>query len=189
MSISLLGCKPLTVSRRARRMPLRPSTRDQRRPEGSQNKAKLTRDRLRGQARFATGLRLIRAPVLVNHILSGPDPEQGESSSWRLPDLYWFIEARFAKTMCSPSMSWAVRRLGLSKQGCIGIHRSPHPARRRLDHDRPCFFSTCSMPSATMASIEFPGLPFSFTRSRDSARIRETRSRSSHTVKACRLAR
>jgi hypothetical protein len=127
VSISLLGCKPLTVSRRARRMPLRPSTRDQRRPESSQNKAKLKRGRLRGQARFATGLRLIRAPVLVKHTLSGPAPERCESSSWRLPDLCWFIEARFAKAMCPPSMSRAVRRLGLSKQGCIGIHRPLTP--------------------------------------------------------------
>jgi transposase len=60
--------------------------------------------------------------VLVNHILRGPDPEKGEPSSWTLPDLCRFIEARFAKTMCPQSMSRVVRRLGLSKQKARPMH-------------------------------------------------------------------
>jgi transposase len=60
--------------------------------------------------------------VLVNHILRGPDPDKGEPSSWTLPDLCRFIEARFAKTMCPQSMSRVVRRLGLSKQKARPVH-------------------------------------------------------------------
>ena len=60
--------------------------------------------------------------VLVNRILRGPDPEQGEPSSWTLPDLCRFIEERFAKTMCPQSMSRVVRRLGLSKQKARPVH-------------------------------------------------------------------
>ena len=60
--------------------------------------------------------------VLVNHILRGPDPEKGEPSSWTLPDLCRFIEERFGKRMCPPSMSRVVRRLGLSKQKARPVH-------------------------------------------------------------------
>lgn len=60
--------------------------------------------------------------ILLNRILRGPDPEKGEPSSWTLPDLCRFIEARFGKTMCPQSMSRVVRRLGLSKQKTRPIH-------------------------------------------------------------------
>jgi putative transposase len=60
--------------------------------------------------------------VPVNHILRGPDPEQGEPSSWTLPDLCRFIEERFGKTMCPQSMSRVMRRLGLSKQKARPVH-------------------------------------------------------------------
>ena len=60
--------------------------------------------------------------VLVNRILRGPDPEQGEPSSWTLPDLCRFIETRFGKTMCPQSMSRVVRRLGLSWQKARPVH-------------------------------------------------------------------
>ena len=60
--------------------------------------------------------------VLVNHILRGPDPEKSEPSSWTLPDLCRFIEARFSKSMCPQSMSRVVRRLGLSKQKARPVH-------------------------------------------------------------------
>ena len=54
--------------------------------------------------------------VLVNRILRGPDAEKGEPSSWTLPDLGHFIEARFGKTMLPQFLSRVVRRLGLSRQ-------------------------------------------------------------------------
>ena len=60
--------------------------------------------------------------TLVGRILRGPDPERGEPSSWTLPDLCGFIEARFGKTMCPQSMSRVVRRLGLSRQKARPIH-------------------------------------------------------------------
>lgn len=60
--------------------------------------------------------------VLVNHILRGPDPDQGEPSAWTLPDLCRFIEARFNKRMCPQSMSRVVRRMGLSKQKARPVH-------------------------------------------------------------------
>jgi transposase len=60
--------------------------------------------------------------VLVHRILRGPDPERGEPSSWTLPDLCRFIEARFGKTMCPQSMSRVVRRLGLSRQKARPVH-------------------------------------------------------------------
>lgn len=65
--------------------------------------------------------------VLVNRILRGPDPDRGEPSSWTLPDLCRFIEARFGKTMCPQSMSRVVRRLGLSKQKARPIHPKRDP--------------------------------------------------------------
>ena len=65
--------------------------------------------------------------VLVNRILRGPDPDRGEPSSWTLPDLCRFIEARFDKTMCPQSMSRVVRRLGLSRQKARPIHPKRDP--------------------------------------------------------------
>ena len=60
--------------------------------------------------------------ALVAFVLRGPDPERGEPSSWTLPDLCRFIEARFGKTMCPQSMSRVVRRLGLSRQKARPVH-------------------------------------------------------------------
>lgn len=60
--------------------------------------------------------------ALVAHVLRGPDPEKGEPSSWTLPDLCRFIEARFDKHMCPQSMSRVVRRLGLSRQKARPVH-------------------------------------------------------------------
>ncbi|WAJ27046.1 winged helix-turn-helix domain-containing protein [Antarcticirhabdus aurantiaca] len=60
--------------------------------------------------------------ALVGHVLRGPDPERGELSTWTLPDLCRFIEARFNKTMCPQSMSRVVRRLGLSRQKPRPVH-------------------------------------------------------------------
>lgn len=60
--------------------------------------------------------------VLVAHVLRGPDPERGEPSSWTLPDLCRFIEARFGKSMLPQSMSRVVRRLGLSRQKARPVH-------------------------------------------------------------------
>jgi transposase len=59
---------------------------------------------------------------LAAHILAGPDPERGEPSSWTLPDLCRFIEARFNKTMVPQSMSRVVRRLGFSRQKARPVH-------------------------------------------------------------------
>lgn len=60
--------------------------------------------------------------ALVAYVLRGPDTERGEPSSWTLPDLCRFIEARFNKTMCPQSMSRVVRRLGLSRQKARPVH-------------------------------------------------------------------
>jgi transposase len=60
--------------------------------------------------------------ALIAHVLRGPDPERGEPSSWTLPDLCRFIEARFGKSMCPQSMSRVVRRLGLSRQKARPVH-------------------------------------------------------------------
>ena len=60
--------------------------------------------------------------VLVHRVLRGPDPEQGEPSSWTLPDLCRFIEERFGKTLGPQSMSRVVRRLGLSRQKARPVH-------------------------------------------------------------------
>ena len=60
--------------------------------------------------------------VLVYQVLRGPDPEQGEPSSWTLPDLCRFIEERFGKTLCPQSMSRVGRRLGLSRQKARPVH-------------------------------------------------------------------
>ena len=60
--------------------------------------------------------------VLVNHILRGPDPDNGEPCAWTLPDLCRFVEARFDKRMSPQSMSRVVRR--------------PEPARVPLDRHR-----------------------------------------------------
>ncbi len=66
--------------------------------------------------------------ILLNRVFRGPDPERGEPSSWTLPDLCRFIEARFGKTMCPQSMSRVVRRLGLSQQKARPVHPK-HDAR------------------------------------------------------------
>jgi len=60
--------------------------------------------------------------ILLNRVFRGPDAERGEPSSWTLPDLCRFIEARFGKTMGPQSMSRVVRRLGLSKQKARPVH-------------------------------------------------------------------
>jgi transposase len=62
------------------------------------------------------------AAALKAHVLAGPDPEAGDPSSWTLPDLCRFIEARFNKTMLPQSMSRVVRRLGLSRQKARPVH-------------------------------------------------------------------
>ena len=60
--------------------------------------------------------------ALVAYVLRGPDPERDEPSSWTLPDLCRFIEARFGKSMLPQSMSRVVRRLGLSRQKARPVH-------------------------------------------------------------------
>src|SRR3954465_391482 len=60
--------------------------------------------------------------VLVNHILRGPDPDNGEPCAWTLPDLCRFVEARFDKRMGPQSMSRVVRRLGLTQQKARPVH-------------------------------------------------------------------
>lgn len=59
---------------------------------------------------------------LIDHILRGPDPEKGEPSSWTLPDLCRFVEARFNKTLVPQSMSRILRRRGLSRQKARPLH-------------------------------------------------------------------
>lgn len=65
--------------------------------------------------------------ALVAHVLRGPDPEQGEPSSWTLPDLCRFIDERFGKTMRPQSMSRVVRRLVLSRQKARPVHPRRDP--------------------------------------------------------------
>ena len=62
--------------------------------------------------------------VLINLILRGPDPENGEPCAWTLPDLCRLIEERFDKSL---SMSRVVRRLGLSRQKARPVHPQKNP--------------------------------------------------------------
>ena len=63
--------------------------------------------------------------ALVAYVLRGPDPERNEPSSWMLPDVCRFIEARLGKTMLPQFMSRVVRRLGLSRQKARPMHPQP----------------------------------------------------------------
>jgi transposase len=73
--------------------------------------------------------------VLINRILRGPAPDQGEPCAWTLPDLCRFIEERFDKSMGPQSMSRVVRRLGLSRQKARPVHPQKKPkAAAASDH-------------------------------------------------------
>ncbi len=60
--------------------------------------------------------------VLVNHILRGPDPDQGEPSAWTLPDLCREVERRWGVRYHPGHMSKLVRGLGLSRQKARPAH-------------------------------------------------------------------
>ena len=63
--------------------------------------------------------------LLTERINRGPDPETDGVSSWTLPDLCRWIEARFAKRLPPQSLSRILRRAGFSRQET----RPNHPKR------------------------------------------------------------
>jgi transposase len=60
--------------------------------------------------------------LLSERIHRGPDPEAGGVSSWTLPDLCRWIEARFAKRLPPQSLSRILRREGFSRQKTRPTH-------------------------------------------------------------------
>ncbi len=58
-----------------------------------------------------------RPPALLfDRIFRGPDPEKDAVSSWTLPDLCRWVEARLDKRLTPQSLSRILRREGVSRQ-------------------------------------------------------------------------
>ncbi len=71
---------------------------------------------------------------LKQHILRGPDPETDGVSSWTLPDLCRWIEARWGKTLWPQSLSRSLRRAGFSRQKTRPCHpKTDTEAQRRFE--------------------------------------------------------
>jgi transposase len=60
--------------------------------------------------------------LLSARIFRGPDPETDGVSSWTLPDLCCWIEARFDKRLSPQSLSRILRREGFSRQKTRPTH-------------------------------------------------------------------
>jgi len=83
----------------------------------------------RPQALTAAELALLSA-----RILDGPDPETDGVSSWTLPDLCRWIEARFDKRLPPQSLSRILRREGFSRQKTRPTHpKTDEQAQRRFE--------------------------------------------------------
>jgi transposase len=79
----------------------------------------------RPQALTAAELALLSA-----RILDGPDPETDGVSSWTLPDLCRWIEARYDKLLPPQSLSRILRREGFSRQKTRPTHPKADEAAR-----------------------------------------------------------
>jgi len=72
--------------------------------------------------------------LLSARIFRGPDPEIDGVSSWTLPDLCRWIEARFDKRLSPQSLSRILRREGFSRQKTRPTHpKTDEQAQRRFE--------------------------------------------------------
>lgn len=72
--------------------------------------------------------------LLSARIFRGPDPETDGVSSWTLPDLCRWIEARFDKRLSPQSLSRILRREGFSRQKTRPTHpKTDEAAQRRFE--------------------------------------------------------
>lgn len=72
--------------------------------------------------------------LLSDRIFRGPDPEVDGVSSWTLPDLCRWIEARFDKRLSPQSLSRILRREGFSRQKTRPTHpKTDEAAQRRFE--------------------------------------------------------
>lgn len=89
------------------------------------------RDRPKGHAsqRLTEG----EQASLANVIFRGPDPDKDGVSTWTLPELCRWIEARFGKRLHPASLSRILRSNGFSRQKVRPVHpRSDPKARERF---------------------------------------------------------
>jgi transposase len=71
--------------------------------------------------------------LLFDRIFRGPNPETDGVSSWTLPDLCRWLEARFDKRLTPQSLSRILRREGLSRQKVRPTHpKADEAAQRRF---------------------------------------------------------
>ena len=72
--------------------------------------------------------------LLSARIFRGPDPKTDGVSSWTLPDLCRWIEARFDKRLPPQSLSRILRREGFSRQKTRPTHpKTDEQAQRRFE--------------------------------------------------------
>ncbi len=72
--------------------------------------------------------------LLFDRVFRGPDPETDGVSSWTLPDLCRWIEARFDKRLSPQSLSRILRREGFSRQKVRPTHpKADEAAQRRFE--------------------------------------------------------
>jgi transposase len=72
--------------------------------------------------------------LLSARIFRGPDPEADGVSSWTLPDLCRWIEARFDKRLPPQSLSRILRREGFSRQKTRPTHpKTDEQAQHRFE--------------------------------------------------------
>ena len=79
------------------------------------------------------GRRRAELALLADRIFRGPNPERDGVSSWTLPDLCRWIEARFDKRIIPQSLSRILRREGFSRQKTRPTHpKTDEKAQRRF---------------------------------------------------------
>jgi transposase len=72
--------------------------------------------------------------LLFDRIFRGPDPEADGVSSWTLPDLRRWLEARFDKRLSPQSLSRILRREGFSRRKVRPTHpKADEAAQRRFE--------------------------------------------------------
>ena len=72
--------------------------------------------------------------LLFDRVFRGPDPETDGVSSWTLPDLCRWLEARFDRRLSPQSLSRILRREGFSRQKVRPTHpKTDEAAQRRFE--------------------------------------------------------
>jgi transposase len=72
--------------------------------------------------------------LLFDRIFPGPNPQTDGVSSWTLPDLCRWLEARFDKRLTPQSLSRILRREGFSRQKVRPTHpKADEAAQRRFE--------------------------------------------------------